>query len=105
MISAKNAIRYGTFGVLALLLAALASLSSGNFVMAAVDPPAVDLTLDPGDSVDIKKIVGTPAIPPVLDFCLDVDNSGSYGDDIANIKSVDDGLFDAIRADVADSKF
>jgi hypothetical protein len=70
--------------------------------IADVTPPSVTDTLAPGESITIKKTVDVPATPPRLDFCLLVDLSGSYGDDIASIRSLDDGLFDAIQADVPD---
>jgi hypothetical protein len=74
-------------------------------VGAEVTPPEVNAVLAPGASTDVAKSVDVPEVPPVLDLCLVVDLSGSYGDDIANIKALDDGIFDAVRAEVADSLF
>jgi hypothetical protein len=42
---------------------------------------------------------------PKLDIVLLVDLSGSYRNDLPNIKALAPGLFDAIRADVPDSQF
>ena len=69
---------------------------------ADVDPPMVDATLHPGESLHIEKSVDVPDVPPRLDFCLLVDLSGSYTDDLPNIKAKDDDIFDALKASVPD---
>ncbi|MBI4203179.1 MAG: VWA domain-containing protein [Chloroflexi bacterium] len=74
-------------------------------VFAEVEPPLVEATVPPGGSLEVVKEVTTPAIPPKLDFCLLVDNSGSYGDDIATIQALAPGIFTDIRDAVADSQF
>ena len=68
-------------------------------------PETVNETLSPGESFVTTKEVTTSAIPAKLDFLLLVDLSGSYADDLVNIKSLDEGLFDSIRAEVPDSRF
>ena len=70
-----------------------------------VDPPSVTETLAPGESIKVAKTVHVPAIPSKLDFCLLVDLSGSYSDDIVNIRNLDDGIYDGVKATVADSLF
>jgi hypothetical protein len=72
---------------------------------AAVIPAMVDDSAPPGGSVSVDKTVDTPELPPVLDLCLMIDLSGSYSNDLPNIKSLSPGLFDDVRAGVADSQF
>src|SRR3989344_2957235 len=104
--SASSIPGFSKFAVVAMVLALVALAAfSANVVNAQVFPPEVNVVLAPGESVNIDKVVGTPTIPPVLDLCLLVDNSGSYIDDLPNILAADDGLFDDIRAQVADSQF
>lgn len=73
--------------------------------LAQVSPSASSLVLKPGESDTITKTVQVPEIPPKLDFCMLIDLSGSYGDDIVNIRNLAPGLFDDIREFVADSNF
>jgi hypothetical protein len=65
-----------------------AGLISTGVVYAAVDPPSVSLELKPGDLVTVDKTVDVPGLPPVLDFCLLIDLSGSYYDDLDTIKGL-----------------
>jgi ribosomal protein S11 len=98
----KSSVR--TLGMPPAALAVVALLLPAP-VGADVSPASVSLTLQPGESATIEKTVGVPAVPPKLDLCLVVDNSGSYFDDLPNIKTKAPDLFDAIRAQVADSQF
>jgi hypothetical protein len=61
-------------------------------------PESVDEVLFPGDSVEVQKAVHTPELPPKLDVCLIVDLSGSYWDDLPNIKTLAPGIWDDILA-------
>lgn len=76
-----------------MLLSNLSVFATGNVT------PDVNQVIPTGWSyvVNNKEVV-TPAIPQKLDFLLLVDVSWSYGDDIANIKALDDGIFDTISA-------
>jgi hypothetical protein len=85
-----------------LLVLAQAGLLSAQ---AAVTPAMVDESAPPGGSVSVDKTVDTPELPPVLDLCLMIDLSGSYSDDLPNINALAPGLFDDVRAGVADSQF
>ena len=85
------------------LTAALAALAlSVAPAVADVSPSTVSETLAPGESITITKEVDVPEVPPKLDFVLDVDLSGSYLDDIANIKTLAPDLWDDVAAGVAD---
>ena len=54
--------------------------------LAQVDPPSVDQEMYPGTYIEIEKEVTTPAVPPIVDICLLEDETGSFGDDIANLQ-------------------
>ena len=73
--------------------------------LAQVTPSATSFVLKPGESGTVTKTVQVPEIPPKLDFCMLIDLSGSYGDDIVNIRNLAPGLFDDIRDIVTDSQF
>ena len=53
-----------------------------------VDPATVHATLAPGGSITVGKTVHTTAIPPLVDICLVEDETGSFGDDIDNLKNL-----------------
>ncbi|MEK7215886.1 MAG: hypothetical protein AAB289_09865, partial [Chloroflexota bacterium] len=44
----------------------------------SITPAKVDEVIFPGGTFEVKKTIQLPTRPPVLDFCLIVDNSGSY---------------------------
>lgn len=69
-------------------------------VCAATDiqPRAVEDVIFPGGSIDVEKKITTPALPPVVDVCLLEDETGSFGDDIANLNTAASSLYDAIVA-------
>jgi hypothetical protein len=72
----------------------LASAVDGS----GLTPDTVELTLSPGTAQDIEKTVHTPELPPVLDVCVVIDLSGSYFDDLPNIKAVAPDVWDDIVA-------
>jgi hypothetical protein len=82
-----------------------AGMITTGVVYADVYPPSVTLELEPGQSTTVDKFVDVPAIAPVLDFCLLIDLSGSYNDDLATIKGLAPDIVSGIRAEVADSTF
>jgi hypothetical protein len=91
--------------VLALAVAVgLTAVAAAGLSPAAADvtPPTFSATLAPGGSVTVTKTVEVPAVPPKLDFVLDVDLSGSYADDLPNITALAPDLFDDLSAGVAD---
>ncbi|MEA2024623.1 MAG: hypothetical protein U9N79_10115, partial [Actinomycetota bacterium] len=72
-------------------------------VASAVDgpgltPESVEAVVFPGGDYVVEKTVHTPELPPKLDVCLIVDLSGSYGDDLPNIKMLAPGIWDDIVA-------
>jgi hypothetical protein len=76
------------------------SFSFVGVLHAEVDPAEVDITLPLGGEYHLEKTVTTPEIPTVLDVCLLEDESGSFGDDIANLQggTTASDLYDAIVA-------
>lgn len=96
----KIALSKITITVVTALLVAAMGVSN-----ASVDPPKVGETLAPGESFHVVKTVEVPDFPPKLDVCLVVDLSGSYFDDIVNIKALAPGIFDDVKALVNDVQF
>jgi hypothetical protein len=74
-------------------------------VTPGVTPNNLEATVRPGESLEVEKTVTLPVIPPKLDLVLIVDLSGSYWDDLPNIKSKAPNIFTGIRASVSDSQF
>jgi len=91
--------------LVALLVAGPVSMGAKAIAIGQVDPPSVNYTLRPGETVTITKTVAVPVVPPKLDLLLMVDNSGSYGDDLPVIAGLAPGIFDAVRAGIPDSLF
>jgi hypothetical protein len=60
----------------------------GLDVGASITPKLVEEIVFPGGSVDIEKTVQTPVIPPIVDICLQQDETGSMSDDIATLKAL-----------------
>ncbi len=89
-------------GLLASLAAALLCICTAA---AQVRPPMVEAVLEPGESIHLEKEVDVPEGPEKLDLCLIVDLSGSYGDDLPNIKALASALFDGVTAGIPDSRF
>ncbi|MEU3612219.1 HYR domain-containing protein [Streptomyces sp. NPDC006872] len=52
-----------------------------------VTPSLVEQSLNPGASITVAKQVQTPAVPPKPDVVLLVDNTGSMGSVITNVKN------------------
>lgn len=87
------------------VLAMLLAFATWSTATAQVVPDMIDTTLSIGEAIDTGKTVGTPEFPASLDLCLMIDLSGSYFNDLPNIKALDDGIFDTVRAGVTDSRF
>ncbi|GAA4450398.1 Calx-beta domain-containing protein [Phytohabitans houttuyneae] len=52
-----------------------------------VEPSNVTLTLGPGGSADVNKVVHTPPVPPKPDLVFIADTTGSMGGAIANVRT------------------
>jgi len=86
--------------VLGLLLAPALAVASDPVV-----PALVEATKHPGESLEVEKDVTTPAIPPIVDICLLEDETGSFGDDWANLQTAAPTLYDTIVATSPDAQF
>ena len=90
---------------LAVTLVLLLGLTVSPALAQPIEPPEVSLALKPGESVIVQKTVTTPEIPPMLDFLLIVDLSGSYWNDLPVIRGLAPDLFDDIVASASDVQF
>jgi hypothetical protein len=80
----RNALTLAAAGALVATPAfAMPALAMG----AGVSPASYDASVDPGDTVHVTKTVTTPEIPPKPDIVLVVDETGSMGPAIANVKA------------------
>lgn len=89
------------------LTTVLALFLSTGVAFADVDPPEVQMELQPGQSVIVEKTVTTPAIPAVVDVCLLEDETGSFADDIGNLQggTTAEDLYDTVIAESPDAQF
>src|SRR5687767_98190 len=86
-----------------------ATCAAGLLAVAAtasadVSPSSSDVTLTPGQSTQITKTATVPEIPAKVDVGMLIDLSGSYGDDLPNIRSAVGPLHDQVSAE-ADARF
>jgi len=90
-----------------LVAAGLAAISGPASAAESISPASVEALLYPGDSLDVAKTVGTNEIPPKVDVCLLEDETGSFSDDIANLKNPATiaAIFNGVRAESPDSQF
>ncbi|MEH0573809.1 HYR domain-containing protein [Streptomyces sp. B21-108] len=70
-----------------------------------VSPSLVEQSLNPGASITVAKRVRTPAVPPKPDVVLLVDNTGSMGSVIANVKNNLPTIVDQVFGVQPDSRF
>lgn len=90
-----------------LLVTMLLTLALALPAVAQVEPPWVIDELAPGESMTLIKEVTTPPIPPVVDICLLEDETGSFGDDIANLQggTTASDIYDTIVATSPNAQF
>ncbi|MDX5398398.1 MAG: hypothetical protein LPK92_01560, partial [Actinomycetes bacterium] len=101
----RKTTRYVVAGAtVGLMMASQAAYAEGDHPR--LDPESVEQVILPGQSYEVEKTVHTPNLPPVLDVCLVVDLSGSYSDDLPNIKALAPDIWDDIVAGgVSDLQF
>jgi hypothetical protein len=90
------------------IVAALAMLTLVLPVAAnaqGLDPASEEVSLDPGESVDIEKTVSTPEIPPLPDICFLSDTTGSMGPAIANVQDNIEAIIAAVQAEAPNAQF
>jgi hypothetical protein len=73
----------------------------------SIDPSSFEALIYPGGSIEVDKTVGTSEIPPKVDICLLEDETGSFGDDIGNLRNPATiaAIFNGERAESPDSEF
>ncbi len=80
--------RFVLFVVAALVLTALPMAVAGAHPGPALTPASVTENIALGGQFNVtNKTVHTPAIPPAVDVCLLEDETGSFANDIANLKN------------------
>jgi len=57
------------------------------------------------ESTSVDKDITTPEIPPVLEMCLLEDETGSFADDIHNLKNAKQAIYDDIVDKTSSAKF
>ncbi len=86
-------------------LVAVLALTGASAAQAGVSPATVDEALDPGASITITKTVTTPVIPPKPDIVLVVDQTGSMGGAIDDVKANMAALVGTVQAAQPDTQF
>ena len=81
-------VRHAGIGILgAGLVTALVAGVGVNLAVAQVNPPMVMADLLPNQSINVNKVVTTPAIPPNPDIVFYADTTGSMAAAIANVQA------------------
>lgn len=82
-------------------------LMAGGSVFAdpSLSPTKVEASLHPNESFVVEKTVTTPALPPKVEVCLLEDETGSFGDDITNLKTAAPGIYDTVVAASPEARF
>jgi hypothetical protein len=86
-------------GIFIALMLVLVLISPAS---AQVHPANVDAKLAPGQSMTVIKEVTTPRVPPIIDIFLLEDETGSFADDVGNMKALAPDIWDAIAAEAVD---
>lgn len=89
-------------------LAAIAAFASAGIAQASnpgVDPNSVTVTLSPGASTTVNKVVHTPPIPPKPDVFFLSDTTGSMGPTIANVQANISNIMSTVLTAQSQSEF
>ena len=82
----RKVLRLGRRAAALATLLALAPWAAA-LAVPGVEPKVVNITLTPGASTEVKKVVHTPAIVPTPDIYFLADTTGSMGGVLANVKA------------------
>jgi hypothetical protein len=93
----RHSVALATLLVLALPTAALAA--------EGVEPKTVDVTLTPGDSTTVEKVVHTPEIAPKPDIYFLADTTGSMGQVIDNVRANAADILSTVDAQASDPMY
>lgn len=90
------------------IITLVAAWSSAGLAVASnpgVDPNSVTVTLSPGASKTVNKVVHTPAIPPRPDIVFLSDTTGSMGGVIANVQANATAIMNSVIGSQPDAQF
>lgn len=88
--------------ILAILVISVVGIASAG----TISPSTIEVTLNPGESVDETKTVTTDPTPvEKLDVLFVIDLSGSMWDELDEVKDSIQDIMDDIKAEVPDSAF
>lgn len=87
------------------LVAGGVAFGGGTAGAQSLSPTEVSATLYPNGAYVVRKAVETPVIPPKVEVCLLEDETGSFADDVANLKAAASDIYDAVVAESPDAKF
>jgi hypothetical protein len=79
--------------------------ASTDGVHPGLTPDMVEENVAVGGDFDVAKTVHTPEIPPSVDVCLLSDETGSFSDDITNLKTAPPAIFAEVVAEAPDAQF
>jgi hypothetical protein len=71
----------------------------------ALAPESVELTAQPGDSIDITKTVSTPTIPQLPDICFLADTTGSMRLALADVQANATSIMNTVAGVQPDAQF
>jgi len=90
---------------LAALVVVLLGAVSSSLYAQALSPSSVEVSLRPGESIDIAKTVVTPVIPPRPDICFLADTTGSMTASLLNVRTNATVIMNMVLAAQPDSQF
>ncbi len=93
------------FTIVTAFVLAVALLLPAAPVQADVDPPVVDIQLQPGESFHLTKTVDVPEAPPRADVYFLADTTGSMGSAIAQVQADAATVLAELQASIADVQF
>ncbi|MBA4180359.1 MAG: hypothetical protein C0506_07215 [Anaerolinea sp.] len=70
-----------------------------------IQPREINEVIFPGGNVAIQKTVSVASLPPIVDVCLLEDETGSFGDDIANLQTAASAIYDTVVAGSPGAQF
>lgn len=100
-----NRFRKSNGGRLVALVTVLMGGISTSLYAQALSPASVEVSLRPGESIDIAKTVVTPIFPPRPDICFLADTTGSMGGAILNVRTNATTIMNMVLVAQPDSQF
>lgn len=98
-------LRLGVAALAGALLLTLTGPAVAHDGTTGVEPGNVSMDLDPGQSVDVSKVVHTSPVPPNPDVVFLADTTGSMGGEIANVKANVANIMSDVQAAESSAQF